>query len=33
LVVQSVSTWKVPYHFDTSLISIIGIARSDLRGN
>src|SRR5690348_10727612 len=29
LVVQSVSTWKLPYHFDTSFISIIGIAGSD----
>ena len=27
LVVQSVSTWKLPYHFDTSLSSIIGMAR------
>jgi hypothetical protein len=26
LVVQSVSTWKLPYHFDTFLISIIGMA-------
>ena len=27
LVVQSVSTWKLPYHLLTSLISIIGHAR------
>ena len=27
LVVQSVSTWKLPYHFDTAFISIIGMAR------
>ena len=26
LVVQSVSTWKLPYHLDTSFISIIGMA-------
>ena len=29
LVVQSVSTWKLPYHLETSLISIIGIAVRD----
>src|SRR5487761_1997350 len=28
LVVQSVSTWKLPYHLETLRISIIGIARS-----
>ena len=28
LVVQSVSTWKLPYHFDTFLISIIGMTCS-----
>ena len=27
LVVQSVSTWKLPYHLETSRISIIGIVR------
>src|SRR5258706_13519858 len=26
LVEQSVSTWKLPYHFDTAFISIIGMA-------
>jgi hypothetical protein len=25
LVVQSVSTWKAPYHLETSLISIIAM--------
>jgi len=28
LVVQSVSTWKLPYHLETSRISIIGMTLS-----
>ncbi len=30
-VVQSARTWIVPYHFDTSLISIIGMALGPYR--